>query len=426
MIVALLACTADATRVEAPVLPVMPGVEAQSDSAAFVSAERAEGSPHACPQPLLSPSTGGWLDSAASAHEATSSPGDPPVRVHLLLGADASREVTFVWDTGTGSLASVVEVSVGDGPAWTLTGGSYEVGSRRVHVVRGCGFAAGRSWTYRVGGSDAWSEPATFVTAPPPGADEPVRAVVLGDSRGAPDTMAALLAAATAQGAEFVVFTGDAVNTGSNWTEWEAWFDGAPEAFASLPMVFGFGNHEGNAQYSFALFPTATDSANFGVDYGPLHFSVVNDTLESGRTWADVAALLEADLAASSAPFRVPVWHRPAVSSCNPHGEDVNTRTYLLPVVEEAGVELVLTGHNHNYERSHPWRYGARDDLRGTVHVVAGGAGAPIYTGTYGRDYTAVEAKVEHFLLLEADAHELRGVAYDLAGNLVDDFTLRR
>ncbi|MBM4368657.1 MAG: metallophosphoesterase family protein [Deltaproteobacteria bacterium] len=429
MVVALLlACAPGADTAIAPVVPVMPTVEVEPGTLDSVATLPGEGSPHACPQPLLSPVDGGWdADAPALDDAALASPAGEPRRVHVVLGADGATEMSFIWETDTANLQSRVALSLGDGgPAWELAGASYLVSTVRVHVVRACGLAAGREWSYRVGGDEHWSDAYSFVTAPPAGADEPVRFVVMGDTRGAPDTWSALASAAQAQGAEFMVFTGDAVSNGATWSDWEGWLDAAAGVLASMPMAFAFGNHENNKQFAFALFPSHTDRGNYGVDYGPMHFSIVNDTLETGQTWADIESWLEADLAASNAPWRVPVWHRPAVSSCNPHGEDTNTRTYLLPVVEDAGVPLTFTGHNHNYERSHPWRYGARDDLRGTVHVVSGGGGAPLYTSSYGRDYTAVEEKLEHFVLVDATASALSGTAYDLAGNVVDSFNLSR
>jgi hypothetical protein len=163
------------------------------------------------------------------------------------------------------------------------------------------------------------------------------------------------------------------------------------------------------------------------VNAGPVHFSVVDDTTSPGVTMEGEAAWLAADLAAAPAPWGIPAWHKPAVSSCKPHGEDPDTRQYFLPVVEAApSVKLVVNGHNHNYERSWPLRAGVVGPEDGIVHLVSGGAGAPLYTSSYGYAYTEVEAKVEHWVLVEADATTLHGTAYDVAGNVIDDFTLLR
>ena len=85
----------------------------------------------------------------------------------------------------------------------------------------------------------------------------------------------------------------------------------------------------------------------------------------------------------------------------------------------------MLNGHNHNYERSSPYR-GGQVVEGGVVHLTSGGGGAPLYTGSYGFDYSALQVKSQHWVLLEADARTLNVTAYDLAGNVIDQFTLVR
>ncbi|MFN0093079.1 MAG: metallophosphoesterase [Acidimicrobiales bacterium] len=91
--------------------------------------------------------------------------------------------------------------------------------------------------------------------------------------------------------------------------------------------------------------------------------------------------------------------HQTAVSTAEQNGGDLGLRRDLLPVLDEFGVDLVLTGHEHCYERSRPLRGvepgsallrprvargaervdGSLDTARGAVHLVlgCGGAAAP-------------------------------------------------
>lgn len=393
------------------------------------AAEPASEGPWACPGELGVPLDGGF-DSTVPADPDTSvvAGADTPARVHLLLGEDGAHEVTVVWETTTATVGGRVEVGVGsEALAWTIPGVSYLVGGARVHVARICGLASGASWTYRAGSEAGWSEPGSFVTAPEAGVDEPVRFAVLGDSRDGEATFAALMAQMQVQGVDFVVFTGDAVVSGTSWSQWTDWLDAGAAQFPSLPMVFVPGNHEFNDQYWFGLFPSHTGVAHQNIDYGPVHVSVVNDTASAGNTMEAEALWLAADLAGATAPWVVAAWHKPAVSSCKPHGEDPETVEWFLPVVEAAtNVRLVVNGHNHNYERSLPLRAGVEESLNGVVHLVSGGAGAPLYTSSYGFSYTVVEEKTLHWVLFEADAHSLHGTAYDVTGNVLDDFVIPR
>lgn len=383
--------------------------------------------PHACPRVLGTPVDGGWdaavpamLDSPLIAPDAA------PARIHIGFGANASHELVFTWETNVGVVATRVELGESAGePIWTVPGASFELSGKRIHVVRVCGLEAGRTWFYRVGGGGEFSPESTVATAPAENTAETVRFAVAGDSRGAPATWGVVAAAAQDAGAEFFVFTGDALSNGSVMADWDLWFDAAAVPLATLPIVLVQGNHEANDQFAYGLFPTPTDEGSFGLDYGPVHFSIVNDNPYGDWNATAMADWLAADLSSTDHPWRIPVFHRPIVSSSNPHGEDATNKTYLLPVIDAAGVPLVFSGHAHNYERSHPVR-GMVQTEGGTVHFVTGGAGAPLYTASYGRGYTAVEAKLEHWVLVEANATTWTSTAYDLAGNVIDSVVLTR
>ncbi len=427
LIVALLlpGCTAEVAEV----------VSVEGDSAVPGLAEPSvlipdagENGPYACAAPLGTPLDGGFTQAvAADLDTLLLGQPDVPLRTHMVLGADAAHEMFFVWQTRAETLGGRAQLGFAeDGLSWTIPGVSYPVGGYRIHVARACGLTADRSWRYRVGSDNGWSEVGSFTTAPEAGVDLPVRFAVLGDTRNGAATFASLFADIEAAGVDYVAFTGDAVANGTNWAEWEQWFDAGGSSFLHVPFLFAPGNHEANDVYYFALFPSHTGVGHQAVDAGPIHWAVVNDNATAGVTVPSEAAWLAADLAQATAPWVVPAWHKPAVAACSPHGEDVNNRTYLLPVVDAApSVRLVVNGHNHNYERSLPYRGGEVVD-GGIVHLTSGGGGAPLYTGSYGYDYSALQVKTQHWVLLEADARSLTATAYDLAGNTVDSFTLTR
>ena len=95
----------------------------------------------------------------------------------------------------------------------------------------------------------------------------------------------------------------------------------------------------------------------------------------------------------------VVVMHQPAMSSAHFNGADLGVRENWLPLFDAYGVDLVLAGHEHHYERSHPVRgvvpgsslltpapvarprwHREPDEIdtrHGTVHLVIGGGGHP-------------------------------------------------
>lgn len=116
------------------------------------------------------------------------------------------------------------------------------------------------------------------------------------------------------------------------------------------------------------------------------------------RAWLE-ATLAEARRAAD-VDWIVVCMHQVAMSSAPFNGADLGIRRELLPLFDRYGVDLVVSGHEHHYERTHPVRgvvaasdlltpavaaagaVGAVDTARGTVHVTIGVGGNPTFAGT--------------------------------------------
>lgn len=87
---------------------------------------------------------------------------------------------------------------------------------------------------------------------------------------------------------------------------------------------------------------------------------------------------LRADLAANSRLCTIAYWHHPRFSS-GPHGNDRTVGTFWQ-ILYTAGVEAVLNGHDHLYERFAPQTpAGVRDDVRGIQQFTIGTGGRSLY-----------------------------------------------
>jgi hypothetical protein len=94
----------------------------------------------------------------------------------------------------------------------------------------------------------------------------------------------------------------------------------------------------------------------------------------------------ERDLRATRQFWRVAVIHHPPYAG----GQNIRqiqqswSRTYVAPILEKYGVQLVLSGDEHSYQRSHDLRNGsAVTPNTGTLYITTGGAGAALYTDQY-------------------------------------------
>jgi hypothetical protein len=99
-------------------------------------------------------------------------------------------------------------------------------------------------------------------------------------------------------------------------------------------------------------------------------------------------AWLRADLAASTARCTLAIWHHPRFSS-GEHGNDGRT-DFLWRALYDAGADVIVNGHDHDYERFAPQDpNGKADPERGIRQFVVGTGGARL------RDFQTVRANSE-------------------------------
>ncbi len=136
------------------------------------------------------------------------------------------------------------------------------------------------------------------------------------------------------------------------------------------------GNHEGHTSrgktgvgpyYDAYITPTKGEAGGvptgnesyYSFDYGRTHFVVLNSHDLDRRPTATMAKWLREDLAKTS-PQRIDwiiaYWHHPPYTKGS-HDSDkeqqlIEMREHIMPILESNGVDLVLTGHSHIYERS--------------------------------------------------------------------------
>lgn len=251
-----------------------------------------------------------------------------------------------------------------------------------------------------------------FRTAPTPGTVRPMRIWVTGDGGYADaDGMAVRDAYAAYTGANptdlWLLLGDNAYPTGNDANYQAALFDMHHDMLRNVPTWSTFGNHEAMAGNSalqtgpyFAMFsfPTAGEAggvasgseAYYSFDYGNVHFVVLDSEHNSKASNSPMMMWLEADLQATTADWIVALWHRPPYSKGLLHDSDVEfeeitMRTSIVPMLEDYGVDLVLCGHSHSYERSYllDGHYGFSDEFELSVHARDAGDGDPNGNGPY-------------------------------------------
>jgi DNA repair exonuclease SbcCD nuclease subunit len=249
----------------------------------------------------------------------------------------------------------------------------------------------------------------------------------------------------------FVLGAGDLSYANDNGPEAGLrWFDAIGAYARSVPLMPVAGNHEFAAgdptgrypvsvagfQAPFAL-PGPTHGDYYSFDYGNVHVIAVPEIYVPLGPDSDFRRWLTDDLAAAARNpaigWKVAFSHRPFYSSGTRHGGYASYVANVLPVLERSGVDLVISGHEHNYERTRPIRAGvavpgALDTVRqgdGTVFVVTGGGGANVYDD-FGQlqPWDAQRLATHEYLRLGVTSQALELTAVDDRGRVIDHVTI--
>jgi len=377
--------------------------------------------------------------------------------LHLQFGADPSSEMVVSWHTlqpvghpivfyGNGHGVLEKKVS-GVTRTYTDAKSGQAVYSHHVHVT---GLRAGASYLYGAVHDGAQPQLGEFDVAPKGRAaftftsfgDQgtptlgkrytPPAGVTIANPPYVNDNLGSPYAADTTMGVErvqplFHLFNGDlcyanlATDRVRTWSDF--WANNSRSA-RNRPWMPSAGNHEnekGNGPIGYAAYQTyfevppaagQTDTTRglwYAFTVGSVRvISLANDDVcyqdggdsyVRGYSRGAQRAWLEAELSATrrdrSVDWIVVCMHQVVVSSADKaNGADLGIRQEWVPLFDHHGVDLVVCGHEHHYERSHPIRGHADtpsltptptstrtdvvDTTKGTVHMVIGGGGTSV------------------------------------------------
>jgi hypothetical protein len=95
------------------------------------------------------------------------------------------------------------------------------------------------------------------------------------------------------------------------------------------------------------------------------------------------------------------------------------------PLFERYGVQMAITGHDHAFERSVPWRESTNRALQAVTYLVTGGGGGKLYTAGQSL-WTARSRSVHHYVRVRISGCVLSMSAIGTDGVAFDQFTLDR
>ena len=330
--------------------------------------------------------------------------------------------ITVMWET-TGVTIGTVEFGEND----RFDRRATDADARAIHEVHLTGLDPATRYSYRVRFGDQVLPPASFTTAPPPGTPN-WRMVVYGDNRSNPATHARNVEQIMKLDPGFVINSGDLVEVGSQYEQWKTqYFDplrGLAEQVALFPCL---GNHEQNAihYYNYHSLPDDQGEVYYSFDYGNAHFIALNSNAldapfqrgDPQTAWLIVDLEAHRDATWTFVFFHHPLFRAHATRGVTPQ------RWVWQPIFEEYGVDLVITGHDHYYMRSHPIGTYRGEPGHAVYHLISGGGGAPTYPMAP-KAHAAADRRAHHITAIDVTDDRLVGRAIDLDGNEFDTFVI--
>ena len=356
----------------------------------------------------------------------------------------------------------------------------------KVHSITATELQPGTRYYYSTGDISGYKEPDLehdwFRTMPKVDSAKPTRIWVIGDS-GQPgevsidvrDAMMNWIEENPRSDNEYInlwLALGDiAYRSGTNEQFQAALFDTYPNILRNQSLWPVYGNHDARRWTYFKLFtlpengeaggvPSGTENY-YAIDYANIHLVMLDTQDSSLNPDSDMLAWLKEDLAENTKQWLIAVFHHPPYSK-GTHNSDnrkdsdgrmAKIRTSLLPILEAAAVDLVLSGHSHMYERSHlmDCHYGQSDEFgddnivsngiygqykeyrkprdnishSGAVYVVAGSS-SKVDSGPLNHPAMVVSMEEAGSLVIDVEGSRLTSRFINAEGAVKDEFSIQK
>lgn len=260
--------------------------------------------------------------------------------------------------------------------------------------------------------------------------------------------------------APFIIHTGDMVES-PNESNFTSFFNAMGSKMSGAAFLPVLGNHEYKTSESFYQSVFNVDSVNgfplnYSYVYGNVLFFNINSNYDSTANLDKQIAWMRAEVAEKGAgKFIVVSFHKSPyggkwTSSSSSVLGSKNIKAKLVPVMEELNVNLVLSGHDHNYIRSYPIKNGQpvtdmadtsviSTSQNGTIYMVSRNSGEKTYKLEDAKAWTDVRwaptgditgkdnlPENTVFSAVSVSDNELKVTVYTAAYKVIDSYTITK
>ncbi len=258
------------------------------------------------------------------------------------------------------------------------------------------GLAAGTRYRFTVHRADQMRGPAfvegAFLTTGPHErpAPNPCRLLVFGDSGSGDVNQFDLAEGMRRVDPDLILHTGDLVYREGRYEWYDAkFFQPYARLLNRAPFFPCPGNHdadydEGRPYYRTFILPEngppgAAPEQHYWFDFAGMRIISLDSNQPYEHLRDVVVPWLDRVLAEAPGPWKIMLFHHPPYTN-GKYAPSGKCRDLLVPLFDRHRVGLVLNGHNHMYERTHPMRGGqVVPDGEGTTYIVSGAGGGELY-----------------------------------------------
>lgn len=246
-----------------------------------------------------------------------------------------------------------------------------------------------------------------------------IRFAAFGDTRTGHQVHRELVESMAKENIEFVIHSGDLVEFGGREDQWDLFFQIEAPVMSQVPMFAAVGNHDNSRRNHFRKFFLsdlhAEGNRYYYQDWGDVRVVIIDSEIEM-RKGSEQYEFLENALreGAEKDMLMFMSLHYPPWSS-GEHGSNLEMREVVGDLGPRFGVEVILAGHDHNYERTKP--------IDGVTYIVAASGGANI-RAISPQEFSQVLRTEPHFVLFDVDRKSLVGRTINLRGDTFDDFVI--
>ena len=269
----------------------------------------------------------------------------------------------------------------------------------------------------------------------------PFRFAVIGDTESRPHVNDRLAKLIWNERPHFAINLGDLTDAGKKHHRYEwthEYFIGMNQLFSRIPAFTVPGNGEGDLVWYNHYHNHPAPENFYTFQYGDVAFFMLdsNRRVEEFKPGGKQYQWLDKQLSICNAKWKISCHHHATYTGEeDDYGDSWTEESVfgdeavrkIVPLYEKHGVDLVMFGHLHLYERSHPMRNGKVDFEQGTIHLLAGGGGGNLEdfapTPAF---FSAKTHRGHHYLMIEVADDQLMMRMHDTTGAIRDTMRISK